>query len=495
MRKVSVLLLCFSFLMMASQPSLRNIYVHERTLQLDGKFYFTPVAESSEAVAFGYISKVRPTEEELKAERERLRRIVDEAIKRQYGSYENYYREMEKIGQEAGESYSRKAPGIIKDIMPPSFIKEAVPLLMKGMVLVMRNLPWVSQPVGNLGETGVVIVRKDLSFSVVKLGVNEPVEFMDFSPDGKLLAVLSDLSYEDKKGNVHIVGRVSLIETATGRIISQWIFRNVRDELRFAPDGKLAVLYYPWGERKERKVFFINTRTLRVEEQALKAKFFSCKGGIDAVNVKWPVVNFSPDGRYMGVYLSGWFLEIYTYPQLKPYFKIKADCGPWLFSPDGKYFMDGGGKLWDLPSKSLVGDISKKIKMKPRFPGVLDARFAGDKLYITDRIGIMRVLSLPELNQLDQSDFYSRITVLKFSPDGRYVASLFTPTKGPRIVSYGKRMRVERAIVKILDASSARLLQLIEDLKPTALSVAFLGDRLVVSDFEGIKVYRKARGF
>ncbi|GEM_PF-3300962 len=492
MRKIVGLLLASLFLFSA-KPVLREVYTLERYIQLQGKYYFTPMAVSENAVAFAYVSKVKPTEEEFKAAQERLRKIVDEGIKRQYGSYENYYKEMEKIGEEAGEEYKKEAPGIIKDIMPPSFIKEGVPFFTKAMILLAKNLPYFSTPIGNLGETGVVIVHRDLSTTAVKLGLNEPVDSMDFSPDGKLLAVLTDLSYEDKGGKTHIVGKVSLIETATGKVLAQWIFKSVRREVKFTPDGKIALLYYPWDWKKERKIFFIDTGTLKVEDRALVTKFYNGTGGVGSVTVKWPVLKFSPSGKYMAVMCSPGILKVFKYPELTLYFETPAGYGPWFFSPDEKYLLVSSGKLWDLTTRNLVGEIGKSIGMK-RFPGILDARFKGDRLYITDGIGFLRLLSLPSLHQIRQSGFYSKISLINLSPDGKYVVSLYSTEKEPRLVNYGKRLRLEKSVVKVLDEGTFNLIQLIEDLTPSALNTTFLGDKLLVSDFEGIRVYREKNG-
>ncbi len=487
-----VFFLGFALALGASRPLLREVYSLQKYLKFEGKFYFTPMAEGPQALAFGYVSKVKPTEEELKAARERLKRIVDEGIRRQYGSYERYYKEMERVGEEAGEKYRREAPAIIRDIMPPSLIKEAVPFFMKAMVLMVRNLPYVSTPIGNFGETGVVILKDDLSLKVISLGINEPVEDLEFSPDGRLLGVLSDMSYEDEKGKLHILGKVSLVEVETGKVLAQWIFREVRRELHFTPDGKLALLYYPLDGKRQRKIFFINLETLKIEDQALPLNFFNGEGKMEGISFKEPIMKFSPGGKYLTVMLSEGILQVFSYPGLKPLFKIKAGYGPWFFSPEGKYLLTSAGELWDLSSRSPVGNVARSTGMK-RFAGIFDALFAGDYLYITDRIGFLRKLSLPSLRQVASSVFYSRISWIKFSPDGRYIVSLFRPLRGRSLVSYGKRLRVRKNVVKVLDGKSFELVQVIEDLTPTALNHSFLGEKLIVSDFEGLRVYERRK--
>ncbi len=484
MRKLAALFI-LAFIALGSRPVLREVFISETYIKIPSKFYFTPVVKGKGAVAFAYISKVEPTEEELKAERERLRKIIDEGIKREYGSYENYEKEMEKVGKKTQEEFNKKAPPKLRDLMPPSLFAKGVPLLMKGILLFARNLPFVSSPTGNLGETGVVILRQDLKPVVIKLGINEPVEVMDFSPDGKYLAVLSDLSYEDDK-KFHVVGKISVIELEKNAIVLQTVLANIQDRLWFAPDGKyLTFLSYRLG-KSERKIYFMRTGTWKIEPRP-----FTYRGGTSSLSVygrtiHWPSYQFSPDGKlmiYRGIHYN---LHVLSYPELKELFTIPGVAARYYFSPDGRYLIDEKGRLWDLKTGKMLWEAKKRMK----FEELKSARFFDHRVYITSIVGT-RAVDLRSGRDILMGDFFSRLHMPILSPDGKYLVSIERVRKGPSMVRYGRRMKVANLEVHVVDTSNLRLVQIIKGFNPAALDLVFFGDKLLVSDYEGIWVYRE----
>ena len=190
-----------------------NIFELYTTEKIPGAFYFTPAASSKDFAIFGYMSKITPANRELEAEKKRINKIIDESIKEGYGSWENFEREMQKAGEKAAKKEKKEAPRWLKHLLPSSLIKETVPILLKGALLYVKTHPEASrEPIGNVGETGIIIVDGWGNVTKIPLGINAPVESIAISHNGRMAAVLTDMSFEDKSGHLHILGEISIID-------------------------------------------------------------------------------------------------------------------------------------------------------------------------------------------------------------------------------------------------------------------------------------------
>ncbi len=474
--------LAMAGLIFASRPVLRQVFLEETYIKLPSKFYFTPLAKGKDAVAFAYVSKVEPTEEELKAERERLRKILDEGIKKQYGSYENYEKEMEKLGEKTQEEFNKKAPPLLRDLMPPSLFSKSVPFLMKAILLFARNLPFVSSPTGNLGETGVVILRNDLKPVVIKLGINEPVECMDFSKDGRYLAVLTDLSYEGKK-RFHVVGKISVIDLEKNSVVFQTILANVQDQLAFTPDGKYLTFLAYRLDHREKNLYFMETGTWKIKPEPFTFPGTISHGNILGRTRHDPIYKFSPNGKYL-IYRDP-KLRVLSYPEFKEVFVGPGFAGEFFISPDSRYVLDPYERLWEIPSGKLIWKGRYRTGLE-----ILSAQFFGDKLYIGNLLET-RIVDIKKGKVIVTGDYFSKLPFLRLSQDGRYLASIARPFHGSSLIRYGRRMKVEKLEVHIADAQDLRLVQILNNFHPAALDLVFFGGKLLVSDYEGIWVFRE----
>lgn len=255
-------------------------YKLEHMIKVGGSYFFTPAAGSATMAAFGYVGKVRPTPREIEAERKRIRAVIENGIVREYGSWENYKKQMEQVGKSVAHHAEKKKFDWAKKLMPPSLIEKAIPALLGGaLISAMAHPENQSRPFGNLGETGVVLVDAKGKVHKVPLGIDQPVRSLAFSPGGRYLAALSDLGGKKKRGRRQIAGRLSVIDPKSRKVLHEWILAYAVGEVRFSPDGRrLGFLLQDPDEPSRKALRFIDTRNWRIEPRVFLFDSFDSRG-------------------------------------------------------------------------------------------------------------------------------------------------------------------------------------------------------------------------
>ena len=340
-------LFCVSQVSARSHPpyTLHNVFSKSGCVNVSGKFFFTPSAAGEKEAAFGFVSKIKPTQEEIDREKARIKRIIDGTIKDEFGSWENYNKEMKKEVGEAVKTYGKEAPSWAKILMPPALIKEAIPLIFKGALLYAEAHPEAQKfPIGNLGKTGVLLLDKKAV--QIPLGINQPVESLPFSPDGKYLAVLSDMSFEDEGGKFHIIGKISIIDTSTKKVVKEWIFKGATDEIAFSPDGRyLTFLARKQKDWKKVRIIFIDTKEWKLMSKMLHFSSRIISGNMYGKSYSVPNYLFSPDGKNIAVLFNDGSIGIYETNSLRQVFIIKGGGGTYAFAHRKPYLFDDNGRL------------------------------------------------------------------------------------------------------------------------------------------------------
>ena len=233
MRKM-VLLLAMSLLAAAWGAP----YHPEKTLTVPGAYFLTPALSSPRFAVFGYIAKTRPTPEEIEAESARIRQIIESGIRREYGSWEKYGEAMKRAGKESAAKAASEEPAWARTLMPPSLIEKAVPLFMKGVLQwAMAHPEARTEPFGNVGETGILLLDGKGGYTKIPLGIDQPVVSLDISPDGRYVAALCDMSTEDESGRLHTAGRIVLVDRKGKRCVSNAFSPMPATKCASAPTG------------------------------------------------------------------------------------------------------------------------------------------------------------------------------------------------------------------------------------------------------------------
>lgn len=470
-----------------------NVFAPYATKKIPNTFYFTPAVSSKEFAIFGYMSKITPTPDELKAEKERINKIIDESIKGGYGSWGNFEKEMREAGKQTAQKERREAPSWLKSLLPPSLIKEAVPLLMKGALLYVKTHPEaMREPVGNVGETGVIVVDKWGNVTKVPLGINAPVESISISSDRKIAAVLTDMSYVDRKGHLHPVGEISFIDLKTKRRTYSKIFANLAGHIAFVPRTNwLAFDYYTdmknFGKQDVIKFFDFKRK------KVLKYKFHTPGNGSASVfgkNINYPGFQFGFDPKshtpIIALYNKGNF-EIYNVITGKKLLKVLTNGHTLTFAHKHPWVFTGVGEWWDYQSGKLVGSV--KLPSGKSFPAI-DAKFTKDdsKIIYVDPFGCPKRFDTRIKKVVQSCDFYSRAGLFFLTPDDQYIVTFM---EGKGMVSYKKHyLKRSKLCLNIIDTQNLRLKQKICPKNSTVIDAAMAGDSLIFSDFDKLYIYK-----
>ncbi len=346
---VSILIVLMSPFAHSSPPAylMRSVYREVNRIKIPGALYFTPAASTGSVAAFACVSKIKPTPQEIAEEQKRINTIIDGTIKDTYGSWDNYEKALRRESTQAAESYEKQAPLWTKRLMPPTLIKETVPLLMKGALMFAKAHPEMQEePIGKVGETGVVLIHSGGRFAKIKLGINQPVESLSFSPDGKTLAVLSDLSFEDKSGVLHVLGRISVISIPLHKVIKTWILNNITDEIKFSPNGSyLTFLVESPKNWKKSEIAFIDTHSWRLTPKLISFCSLNMSGDFYGKNYHVPHCKFSFDGKTIALLLNDKSIGLYDVESLQSTFKIRGGGGAFAFSRNRPFLFDDNGRL------------------------------------------------------------------------------------------------------------------------------------------------------
>ena len=466
-------------------------YRLERSLRIPGAYFFTPALSSPRFALFGYIGKARPTPEEIAAERKRIRRILDSAVKREYGGWEKYGEAMKEAGKEAAARAASEEPAWARTLMPPSLIEEAVPLLMKGALMwAMAHPEAQTEPFGNVAETGIVLLDAEGRYTKIPLGIDQPVLSLDISPDGRYAVALCDMSVEDEKGRLHTAGRICLVDTETKKVRFERIYANACGEVRFSPDGRrLAFVLRDPAAWERMAIRFIDLRSGRLEKGAILFE------GADVSESFYGRKRRLPHFRFAGGRLVALFSSrekgvlCFDARSLRRRGLLKgsgprfaaAKSHPWIFDERGRLRRCGDGK--GLFSLNLPRDTLHEIPEAVFFHG-------DRKLLAVDRMGCLyRVDTATRSYQKSECRPKNRSGLFFLTPDEK-MAVAFRESPGGGFVRYGplKRRKTE---LRIFETGSLRMVQTIRPPRSTVIDAAAAGNRLFVSDFERIDIYTK----
>lgn len=486
MKKVLFFLITGIFLL--PLPSWANVFKPYAVKKIPGAFYFTPSASSKEFALLGYMSKITPTPEEIEAEKERINAIIDEGVKRGYGSWDNLEKAMREAGEQSAQSVRKEAPQWVRSLIPPSLVKEAVPLLMKGALLYAKAHPEaMREPVGNVGETGVIVVNSWGKVTKIPLGINAPVLSIDISPDGWTAAVLTDMSFEDENGRLHPLGEISLIDLKSRTRTHSWIFANLAEHVAFVPGANMLAFdcYTDMKDFSKREVRLIDLK----HKQVTKHHFHiigSGSGSIFGKKVRYPGFIFAPNKPIVALYNKGMYelRDILTGQKL---LKVIANSHVLAFAHRHPWVFTGIGELWDYQNKKRLAAI------KPRLRGMMlplgDAKFTKDDRNILYLEGCFLTRFDTESARAIISTTESRSGAGLFflTPDERFVVA-FVSGKG--MSAYKKNyLRRQRLCLRIIATEDLRAQQDICFEDSTVVDAAMAGNTLIVSDFDQLHIY------
>ena len=379
MKIVVSLVLWFVFL--APSYSRAEVYNLHKIEKIPGALYFTPSASSPEYAVFGYVSKVVPSEGEIRREKERITSVIDRSVKEGYGSWSEMYGQLSSAGDEASRSASEKAPPWLKILFPPSLVKESVPLLLKGAMLYVKAHPEAAgEPIGNVGETGIVIVDGWGGVTKVPLGINAPVVSMDVSGDGRLVAVLTDMSFEDKKGRLHLLGEISLVDLHSKKRMYSWIFANLGKSVAFVPSAHMLAFgcYVNSKNFSEREIRFIDLKDKKITKHHYR---FTDPGSglIFGKKVSHPGFVISKNQPVIALYTKGAY-EVRS--SFTGNLLLKVKSGGRFISFGNKYpwiFTDLG-ELWDYKTGKLLSRIVPRLQ--GRLLPLNEGKFTADDAHV-----------------------------------------------------------------------------------------------------------------
>lgn len=483
MKKIVFFIISGVFLL--TLPSWANIFEPYAIKKIPGAFYFTPSASSMEFALFGYMSKITPTPEEIEAEKKRINAIIDKSIKKEYGSWENLEKEMREAGKETAQKESKEAPSWVNSLLPPSLMEEAVPLLMKGALLYSKAHPEaMREPVGNVGETGVIVVDPWGDVAKIPLGINTPVVSIDISPDGWTAAVLTDMSFEDENGRLHPLGEISLLDLRSKKRTYSRIFANLAEHVAFVPGLNLLSFEY-YTDMKDfgkKEVRFIDLKS----KQVTKIHFRTYGNGSTSIygkKVHYPNVIFAPNQPIVALYDNGFF-EIYDILTGRKLLKVLNNGFKLAFAHRHPWVFTGIGELWDYQNKKLIAGR--------RAAPYLDAKFSKDDDFIlyVEQWGVVKRFDTRSKTVVKTGDFSSKAGLFFFTPDDRLI---ITFVEGNGLVSYQKSyLRRRRACLRMIATEDLRAKQNICVKDATVVDAAMPGNTLVVSDFDKLHVYVNA---
>ncbi|HHD77400.1 MAG TPA: WD40 repeat domain-containing protein [Campylobacteraceae bacterium] len=467
-----------------------KVYRLEKVIKFPGTYYFTPMTVCDRFGAFGYISKTKPTPQEVAAEKKRISRIIEGTIRREYGTLANWEMANKKIAGQTAAAMKQGMPAWVKSILPPELVQEALPLLLKGALLYAVHSGDSTEPYGNLGETGIVLVDSSGQADKIRLGLDEAVVSLDFSPDGRRLAVLTDLGYEDRSGRYHAAGRISLVDTAAHRVIRQWVFANAVHEVKFTPDGKaLTFLMRNPKKWREKAIRFIDIDSGKMLPKSLLFHCADATGDFYGMKRRALCYTFAPDFNTL-VIRQGGKLGFYDAKTLGKRFET-AGSGTFIsFAHHAPLLFEESGRLIDYAKGILLRKLQDPLHI-----GFVDAAFTPDdsRLLVSDHFRKIFVFDPLSGRKIAETRFPARdgAALFELSNDGRWI---ITPQPvANRYARYGSIKRRKNDL-HIVDSRSLQTVQRISLPKnETLLAFETVGEHLFFSDFDTIYLYKEIR--
>ncbi len=449
--------------------------------QAKESYFFRPAVANDEYVVFGYLGKVKPTRQEVEEERKRLQQIIKGTIKREYGSWENYKKVTERQGKEVGRQYTKETPAWTQAILPPSVVEKAVPLLLQGALAFAMYSGTSSEPIGNVGKTGIVIIDRDGHVRRVQLAINEPVEYIELHPSKPWALVLCDASYEDQN-RYHTVGHILLVDLEKGTIKREWIFANATDQVGFTPDDKIAFVVQNPKHWSDRALRFIDVKTGKLLPQSLypmaRGSFID-KSGV----LKFPKrFGFWRDLLIVSV-PKGW--DIYRYPSLQRIGHIVSGRQFLALAKEHPWLLNDLGCIWDIQK------VRKLVCLRPKEREFVGGMFVAHdgKVVAANMFSFVGLYDVRSGTRIAHDTHpYHRGNVFATDKEGRYIFA----GKGGSGRKLIRVMGVRRNLVGVNVFTNT--LRFVAHVEPaggdTTLSYAVRGDTLYLGGVKAIYRYR-----
>ncbi|MRJ03282.1 MAG: hypothetical protein GXO19_01945 [Epsilonproteobacteria bacterium] len=456
----------------------------EREVTIEGRFYFTPALANSQMAAFGYISKVRPTPEEVERERRLLERLIQEGVEREYGGWEGFRKEVERGIEET----ARGAPWWQKILFPPKLAAKGGSLLMEGLLKVALTHPnWSSQPIGAVGRTGIILFDEKGNYTDIPLGINSEVVWLAFSPRGDYLAVESDASIE-REGKVENVGRIDLIDLREKRVLHSSLFANLDRQIAFSRDGKYLAFIAHNPKRWSQKVLrFIDVERWKVTERVLPFESLRISGwGPEGRNYDRPYFLFTKES-HICLQTKDHSIECYKRGSLTPFFHVRGGGGYFDLSPREERLFDDNGREWNYSTGELLHRYPRFSKNHPLWQVryLQDGRrvAAVDLLYQLKLYGDGKVLA-----QFTRLSSLNGPQIIFPDPEDRYIYGF--AADGDRYISYRGGLRRQKKRVRVYRIGDLKPIFDVRFEKGSAVDGTATAERLFVSGFDSIRIYR-----
>jgi len=250
-----------------------------------------------------------------------------------------------------------------------------------------------------------------------------------FTADGRLL----EAGAEDKKLRVwDVTSKSDRVKATT---------KNDFAIINFSNDGRLVAVadnyvVHVWDTSSGKEVSTITVPNSGVYQE---------NGGVFTA--------FTPDGKRLAT--SGFGTQTYVWDidtgKQVQQFKGRTNMAYSVaFSEDGTQLTSGGRTRWDLRTgqgRRLVSSPTDKQFGMPSPDGKLIAMFAPNAGAVT----IYDAASGKTLQSLTRANFDGGVERVKFSPDGRSLAVIYTPSKGVQMIG-----RLPSSEVKIWDPINGR---------------------------------------
>ena len=466
-------------------------YKLEKTVTVAGAYFFSPAAATDTMAAFGYMGKIRPTPEEVEKERKRIRAIIRGGIEREYGSWENYEKEMQKAGKAAAEHAKAHESDWAKELMPPSLIEQAVPTLLKGALMwVMAHPEKQTRPFGNVGETGVVLVDEKDEAHKVPIGIDQPVVSLSFSPDGRYLAVLSDMSVEDEAGRAHIAGRISVVDTKRRKVLHEWVLANAADEVRFSPDGRYLAFLLQDPKKWSRKALrLIDTATWNIEPRIFPFQSIRSSGARFGKEYRRAHFRFCCDGKRVAL-VTPKGIECRSVESGETLYKTPFGADEFAVARTRPWVFDMFGGLYDCEAKRRILEIPGHRGGLSRYEQVAfvdhdRAVIALNTMLPMERIDLAtgKVTRASERTKTKEGLFF-------LTPDERHFVTFHSLPRGG-YATYGP-LRRQRVGLNLFETRSLRYLGSLEPPgHDTFIDAAATDKRIVAGGFATLYLYER----
>ena len=250
------------------------------------------------------------------------------------------------------------------------------------------------------------------------LDINQKIDSISFSPDGKLLACGENVTeYPSKPTSIHIwnVESNTKIKTLTLDVNSSRI-----RAVTFSPDGK-CVLGCTFGS-----AYILDVTSGNVKQKLILERDGTIK-----------CATYSPDGNYVvsgSTHGKGHIWDVKSGTTIRTLeVGYRTDLHSVAYSPDGKYVVSGYGeyvstgheyrdntvRIWDVESGIAIKTLNGHTKE------VSSVAYSPDGKYVVSGSsdGAVRIWDIVSGKEKHKLDGKSGVNTVAYSPDGKYVVA------------------------------------------------------------------------